>query len=490
MALAVTVLCAALSLTTHAQTTRDLVHADASGTWIETLIGGDGSYQGNVSGSPRGNVIWQFNDANAIARSVCLADTMDETWIGWNDNSERLSYFQTTGNGTPIYEYSLLPGNPDTVAVASAEDTSLGALLVRGPWGTPVIVRGFNDTSGATPLWTYTFDTGFDAARIQSVDVSADGSIVIAAAYKIGQSQSLVVLLDGATGAEVNRLATTTYVNGVELNDDGSRAVLTEPDTARIIETSGMSDLFAFSLNGGGGFYRISRDGTVAAGGGYDYKAYRDTGPGWASVYCGTESQQWFGSGIGLSGDGGTMFLVSHNYATGYVDLTYRVIDLVAGVELARTTTSGSGELQDSVQRAEVSYHGHILAVVSWGTQDNCHPEVQVFDRSATLIGSIDTPGSPYCLDLSRDGRYLVAGAKHIHANIMGSGGDAYTYEVFIRGDLNFDDAVDLDDYNILAGCLNGPGVVVQPDCELADLDGDDDVDLADFAEFQAAFSG
>ncbi|MCK4343600.1 MAG: hypothetical protein KAY37_17950 [Phycisphaerae bacterium] len=57
--------------------------------------------------------------------------------------------------------------------------------------------------------------------------------------------------------------------------------------------------------------------------------------------------------------------------------------------------------------------------------------------------------------------------------------------------DLDGDGDVDLDDFNILAGCLNGPDVPVEPDCEPADLHGgDDDVDLADFRAFQVAFTG
>ena len=47
-----------------------------------------------------------------------------------------------------------------------------------------------------------------------------------------------------------------------------------------------------------------------------------------------------------------------------------------------------------------------------------------------------------------------------------------------------------LNDFNLFAGCLTGPGVPAGPDCQPADLDGDADVDLADFWMFQRAFSG
>ena len=56
----------------------------------------------------------------------------------------------------------------------------------------------------------------------------------------------------------------------------------------------------------------------------------------------------------------------------------------------------------------------------------------------------------------------------------------------------------DLDDYDSLYGCLTGPctlppcdpALYTGPDCPLADLDDDGDVDLYDFAAFARAFTG
>ena len=58
-------------------------------------------------------------------------------------------------------------------------------------------------------------------------------------------------------------------------------------------------------------------------------------------------------------------------------------------------------------------------------------------------------------------------------------------------GDLDGDGDVDLADYAVFAACVGGPGVAAPPSgCsafqfQAADLDGDDDVDLADFAAFE-----
>ncbi len=70
--------------------------------------------------------------------------------------------------------------------------------------------------------------------------------------------------------------------------------------------------------------------------------------------------------------------------------------------------------------------------------------------------------------------------------------------ETFADGDFDNDGDVDPDDFAALAGALAGPGVpldVTPPECidvylAVFDADGDDDLDLADFAMFQVQFTG
>lgn len=57
-------------------------------------------------------------------------------------------------------------------------------------------------------------------------------------------------------------------------------------------------------------------------------------------------------------------------------------------------------------------------------------------------------------------------------------------------GDCNADGTVDLADFQALTACLTGPDAMPASGCWCYGLDGDDDVDLADFAEFQPVFEG
>ena len=57
-------------------------------------------------------------------------------------------------------------------------------------------------------------------------------------------------------------------------------------------------------------------------------------------------------------------------------------------------------------------------------------------------------------------------------------------------GDANRDGKVSLTDVGGLVPCSSGPEESVDPSCEVFDSDGDADVDLRDFAEFQLLFTG
>ena len=481
-----------------AQTTRRVARTTTEGIFVETASsvelgpvspGGGGNSSGPPA-DPAGwlagtGVIWHFVDNISITNSVAIADTTDETWVGHNLSTERLAYHQTSGDGTPIFEFALTEENPSLVAVASAEDVSLGVVLSMGPAGSSV--RGFDGAGNGVPLWEHFFEATYNFTNRHNLDVSADGSLVIAAVRDSSAGTSLVVVLDGATGTELDSMIVNPGIGGIELSDDGTRAVLTEGATARIIETDGMATLFSFSVSGAGGFQRISRDGKVVAGGGFNYKVYKETDTGWTQILSGSQANQWFGNGIALDANGETLFLVHHNYATGYVDLTYRLFDLTTGLQIAETSTLGTGTLQDTVQISQASANGCVFASSSWGTADNAHPEVQVFDRDLNLIGNIDTPGSPFDIDLSRDGDVLVVGSKHVHANISGNGSDTYAYRV---GAPYGPAGADLSDYADFHACLSGANVEAAPECRCIDTDGDGDVDLRDFARLENAFSG
>jgi len=59
-----------------------------------------------------------------------------------------------------------------------------------------------------------------------------------------------------------------------------------------------------------------------------------------------------------------------------------------------------------------------------------------------------------------------------------------------VPGDCNTDGAADLVDFDSLHPCVTGPEGGLTRGCECYDIDGDEDVDLSDVAEFQRRFYG
>ena len=69
--------------------------------------------------------------------------------------------------------------------------------------------------------------------------------------------------------------------------------------------------------------------------------------------------------------------------------------------------------------------------------------------------------------------------------------GDGIPDECQVFGDFDGDEDVDLTDYATFSGCMTGPnGGPVDAGCALGDFDCDGDLDLNDFAAFQEAFAG
>jgi hypothetical protein len=381
--------------------------------------------------STPGFVVWHHELPAGIPENVALAGPAGDAWVGVNLNNERVSHFALTGDGTPDFEIDLLPLTPDAVLVAAAEDISLGVALVQVA-GAPLAIKAYNTTGGVTPLWEYDFDAGFTVAS-RALDVAADGSVVLVAGRDPVLEETLLVVLDGSSGAETGRLSTKDAVGDAELSDDGARAVLTKGATAQIIAVADFSELFSFAVSGAGGRHRISRDGTAAAAGGFDVRAYAETVKGWDQVFTQQDASQWYGGGIALAGDGSALLACSRTYTTDR-EVTCRVADLASGLELNRFVASGGGTFQNNPARAQASEDGAIFALASWGLEDNSVAEVLIFDAAGDLLGSHDTPGSPFDLGMTADGRYLLVGGKAVHANDIGSGGDVYVLDTDALG--------------------------------------------------------
>lgn len=462
------------------QAVRDTAITDDSGSRVArefsraTVLDGGG-------GTPRAGLLWTYVDPVSITESVALGDVGSESWVAHSLNDKRMSKFATAGAGVPDFVYSMAAENPGTIGVAAAADASLCA-VISWPSGGLVTVRGFSSAGGDTPLWSFGYNGTYTNSGKRAVAVSADGSRVATCAYD--GTASLLVLHDGATGGMLGSATIAGYCPGVEMDDSGTRILVTAGATARLYDAGTMTEVYSLSTSGSGGYHRISRDGTAIAAGGFNIRAAREIGGVWQQVYAGSGSSDWFGWGMALSGDGETLFALSHDYGDNYLTNEHRIVDLVTGTEVIRSSYTGSGGYQNSAVSAQVNQDGTVFAAASAGDEGNTMPEVRVFGRDLNLIGSIDTPGSPFELVMDRAGRYVLVGSKAVHANEFGNGGRTYAYEneTSCLADFNGDGVVDTRD--VLAFLNSWTAQDASADC-----DGNGVIDTRDVTCFLNAWN-
>ncbi|MDQ7014277.1 MAG: GC-type dockerin domain-anchored protein [Planctomycetota bacterium] len=457
------------------QASREVVATDATGTRVDRvfvpqlMLGEDGA-------TSRAGLLWTYNDAASITESVALGDGGRESWVAHSLNDKRMSKFTTTGGGVPDFVYSLAMQMPDTIGVAAAADGTLCAMI---EWRNSalVTVRGFAGTGTGTPLWSFTYNGTYTNSGKRAVAVSGNGMRVATCAFD--GTDTLLVLHNGATGAMMGSATIPGYCSGVEMDDSGTRILVTAGSVARLYDTATMTEVYSLATSGAGGYHRISRDGTAIAAGGFNIRAAREIGGVWQTVYAGGGSTDWFGWGMSLSGDGETLFVLSHDYGDGYLTNEHRIVDLTTGTVVAVNSYTGSGSFQNSAVAAQTNDDGTIFAAASWGDAGNTEPEVRIFDRDLNMIGSIDTAGSPFELDMSRDGRYVLVGSKAVHANTFGNGGNTYAYEndSLCVADFNGDGTVNTQDVLAFLNAWTS-------DDPSADINGDGSVNTQDVIMF------
>jgi len=453
-------------------------------------VASDGTDTAGPIGSARGGELWTYTHGTSIPASVSIG-ALDTSWAGAELNVERVLTFDTFGDGTPEWEASYEELDPLFVGVAASEQTDFALAITS--FGAPAAIRvqAFDSTSPAA-LWSYTFDSPYTSAGQKAVDVSRDGSTAVAVANDFGALVSRFVVFNQPDGTEAAVYDYDFTITAVYLSMDGTRAMLTAGATARLIDVATGLELASGTASGTGGTHRMSADGSTFGVGGFNLLLFREIDGVFEQVYLETESTQWYGAAIAFSLDGHYAIAASYSYID-YSTLTYRIIDVETGTELARTVTEGIGGYQDVLTGAAVNDAGTVFGVSTWGLIANEHPEVMFFDRDAQMIGSIDTPGSVFSMDMSSDGSIALSGSKSSHANVFGNGGDVTAYGVAVPpsdcdGDANGDGLVDpLDSGFILArfGCDVGTG---DADCDTADMNGDSLVDPLDVGYVLARF--
>jgi hypothetical protein len=423
-------------------------------------------------------VLWTYDDATAIPQSLSLSGGESLAWVGQTLNSERLQVFRLPGDGQPFNEWPAGADSPALVSAANDIDRAVFVDKNAGPFSLHARTSGQD-----ADLWSVEFDAkfnGFGGAKI-----SRDGSTAAALLVDGNAGQSTLYVYNAATGDSIQRVEFTGYGGWVELTADGSLAFVTLGQDGIVIDVATGEEKFHTSANGAGGRFNISANGDVLVLGSFDLRVFVRDGETWTSAFTYNAPTSWFGWGSAVSADGSTVGVISHDYGANYLKTTTRTFDVASHALLGQYDTSGSGQFQDAASGGAMSDDGSRLAVSSWGTENNAHPEVMVFDRQCNLVDSIDTAGSVFSLDVTGSGHYVMSGNKAVHANTFGNGGTVTLLDLggnACYADLNGDTVLDLFDFLEFTNLFNAGD-------DLANCDGQGGLDLFDFLCYTNAFN-
>jgi hypothetical protein len=368
---------------------------------------------------PDTSVLWvDRNHLNAIANDVFLSGDGMNILVGWWLNQQRVSFYRTLANETPIWHRSFV--SDWQIPVGGSFDGSALAATGTGP-----PLTEWNKTS-FVPNWTFSWPSGYRGVGSNGVSISEDGTRL--ASVCAGSGDGILYVFDVATGDTVytRHFNPTSGVYGVDLSDDGLVALVSTYDMLFIWDDGESRGTLG---NYGQTTARISGDGSVVVMGDFNgnVKAYR-----WNAVghYYDLKIQDNTGhpwvTAVAVSADGSTVMAGTYQYnpsSSGKV-LMY---DTTSSTPLWEYSNYG-----DYVNSVALTPDGSRGVAGSWGQYGGTFGEVlSVFERSSStpifaLLDDIDEPGSIFAVAISDGGDYVAAGGKAVHAREMGNGGQVY----------------------------------------------------------------
>lgn len=371
----------------------------------------------------------------------------------------------TTADQDCMFAYEPSNGNwgfqTDTAHRANPATGSVDSVALQVSmtgWGTCTLMgfvttgpSAWNNANGS-PAWSYQIpncqadvmsDTNYNA------DLSDDASTVAMSAFvntTTGVFAKLAVL-DAQTGKVIFTHETpATYLWGVSMSDTGAFVAMSVNNQAQIYDVDKQILRASVSLD-----TAWVAPAAISAGG--DYVAVAGADRSFVYQWNGNQyalSQtlvptggQWYASAVDLQSfipENEAGEIVSILWRDGPA-LTVRVtsFSLSTGKVLVDWTSSSNTRLQNT---GAISGAGPYVAVGLWGDAGaTTSPTIvllkSVAGQTATQpLFSYVTPGSMFGIDVSyntvgsTDNVWVVSGGKHVHANIMGAGGDAFAFQI------------------------------------------------------------
>ena len=303
----------------------------------------------------------------------------------------------------------------------------------------------------ATPAWSVNV-SNCDANLLydddRNVDISDDGATAAFSGFLIQGKDYIPQLwvFSAQTGKlrYTKNLGATGAGGPVQLSENGTWVAWTTGDSVMVLD--GMTGKVRDTVQMGWNCMAVLSDsGDFLAFAGDDVgKIYKwdETNQQYTLAYSPVPSgaTQYYATSAAISSDGSGAAeaeLVTFGYIT-QTALGARVIiySMVTGAVMTDYTSPVNAQLQTY---PTVRMSGNYAGICLWGDNDDVPTAIVLSAKSAKPIFTFVTPGSMFGVDIvhdvgastpTNDVVYFATAGKHVPANEMGNGGDAYAWRI------------------------------------------------------------
>ncbi|MEO0127999.1 MAG: FlgD immunoglobulin-like domain containing protein [candidate division WOR-3 bacterium] len=373
----------------------------------------------------RAETLWvDRNHQYAIAEHVSITGNGMFIQAGWWLNNKRTSLYRTLGNNTPLWTFPL----PLTEWYIPVDVSSTGEDIAVGSTGEPFYSFTANS---AAPKWRFNLPPGYKIATSSQgtcVAVSENGSIygVLASASDVAK---LFIFNQNGDTIRTITFSPNSGIYGLDISNDGNVFCISTYYATYIYNLNGTRRDSLY--NYGQSSAKISGDGKYLVKGHFNGRVYlyRWTGSNYTLKWEHYTGHPWV-TAVAISDNGATIMAGTFQYSPTY-----------SGKVLMYDSTSSTplweySQYGDYIDECALSANGERGAAVSWGQYQGTFGDVlTVFNKSSStpifqLLDDIDEPGSLTSVDISKDGSFVTAGGKAVHAREFGNGGELYAIRI------------------------------------------------------------
>ena len=374
----------------------------------------------NETGDERIDVLWQFQDAAAIAEAISVGEN-GNSFVGWWLNNERVSLY--SDSNIPVWEHLMEDVAFDFPVAMQPSGESMMT-------GTDHAIKVFEETSSA-PIWEFV-----SVGEIKDVAIHPSDAKVYFAVYD-GSSSVTLYCFEEDNDDPVWETEFGGSCETLTLSGDGSTLVFTQYG-------GGFSNMFVINTEDGSVMFTddeqnqnlpaISNDGSIIVNGDYDglvtvYKYDPDAETYDVEWTYNTGASTWIG-GMAVSGDGSTVAVGTLIFLDNGYDGEIFLFNTNSPTPIWIYENAG-----DYVTCADLTYDGSFLVAGGYGPLDHSSADFFLFRRqSSTPIFELNTQGSFSAVDIADDGSFCTVGGKAVHAREMGSGGLLYSVDCDLGG--------------------------------------------------------